>query len=101
MKLSLSTDFGAPHHWERLVDFATRHEVDRFVFWGDYSVAGFTPPYSFAPWPGALTTEQLAIRQGVRARMAEAAQRTHRAGKEFWYCFQVLMLPTVEQSRQA
>jgi len=101
MKLGLSTDFGAPHHWERLVDFATRHEVDRLVFWGNYSVPGATTPCSFSPWPGAVNAEQRAIRQGVRECMADAARRTYRADKEFWYCFQVLMLPPLEQSRQA
>ena len=33
-KLSLSTDFGAPAHWGRVVEFARTHSVSRLVYWG-------------------------------------------------------------------
>ncbi len=101
MKLGLSTDFGASHHWERLMDFASRNDVDRLVYWGNYAVPGATTPCLFTPWPGAVSAEQRVLRQGVRESMHYAAQLTQRAGKEFWYVYQVLMLPPVEQSRQA
>jgi hypothetical protein len=101
MKLGLSSDFGSPHHWERMVDFATRNKVDRLVYWGNYSVPGATTPCLFTPWPGAVSAEQHVLREGVRDSMAYAAQLTHRAGKEFWYVYQVLMLPPIEQSKQA
>ena len=101
MKLGLSTDFGSAHHWDRLVDFAARHDVNRLIYWGNYSVPGSTTPCLFTPWPGAVSAEQRVLRQGVRESMTNAARLTRRAGKEFWYCFQVLMLPPVEQSRLA
>jgi hypothetical protein len=100
MKLGLSTDYGSSHHWERLIQFAERHDVDRLVFWGDYSFAGFTPPCLFSPWPEALNAEQRLARQHVRDRMADAARRTAGSGREFWYVFQVLMLPPIEQSKK-
>jgi len=100
MKLGLSTDFGSPHHWERLVDFAARHGVDRLVFWGDYSVARFTPPWLYPTRPALLTDEWRAVRTTVREHMAHAAQLTGEAGMEFWHCFQVLMLPPVDHVRR-
>jgi len=92
VKLSLSTDFGAPHHWRRLVDFAREHGVGRLVFWGDYSSAGFAPPWLFPQYPDLLTDEERARRERVRERMAGAAAMCREAGIEFWYCYQVLML---------
>lgn len=99
MKLALSTDFGSSHHWERLVAFARSHDVDRLVFWGDSSTAGFTPPFLFPGFPGWLTEAERAQRETIRDKMAAASHLTTKAGMEFWYCFQALMLPNVERAR--
>lgn len=99
MKLSLSTDFGSLHHWERLVSFARLHGVDALVFWGDYSTAGFTPPFLFPSYPDWLTDTERAQRETIRRKMSAAAQLTRQAGMEFWYCFQVLMLPDPKRIR--
>ncbi|MCG3147423.1 MAG: hypothetical protein PCFJNLEI_00863 [Verrucomicrobiae bacterium] len=93
MKLQLSTDFGSQHHWERLVAFAREHGVQRLVFWGNYAAAGFTSPFLFTKYPGWLTEAERAKREGVRRKMAAAAELTRQAGIEFGYCFQVLMVP--------
>ena len=97
MKLALSTDFGSLHHWERLVAFARKHEVDRLVFWGDYSTAGFMAPFLFPQYPSWLTDQDRRRRESIRENMSAAAQLTKEAGMEFWYCFQALMIPAPER----
>jgi len=99
MKLALSTDFGGEHHWQRLVEFARSHGVERLVFWGAYSAAHFTPPWLYPAHQALLEPEQRRIAQTVRGRMARAAQLAGAAGLEFWYCYQVLMLPPPEHVR--
>ena len=85
MKLALSTDFGSGHHWDRLIAFATDHSVERLVFWGDFSTAGFTPPFLYPRYPGWLTHAERVQHETIRENMTNAGQRTRRDGMEFWY----------------
>ncbi|MHB9110398.1 MAG: hypothetical protein ACYDCO_25375 [Armatimonadota bacterium] len=99
MKLGLSTDFGSPAHWERVVGFAREHGVDRVVFWGDYSHTGFAPPLLYPSCPALVPGEKRAEVRRIQERLQQAARLAGDAGLEFWYCFQVLQLPDAELAR--
>lgn len=93
MKLSLSTDFGSPEHWERVIEFAHGHGVARLVFWGNYSQTGFAPPFLYPNYPGLLPDEQRTGIERLRECLRRAAEMTKQAGMEFWYVYQVLQVP--------
>jgi hypothetical protein len=88
-KLSLSTDFGDPAHWDRVVEFAKTHEVSRLVYWGGDSPDVFLYPKR----PGLLPGESRAEVERAREHFRSAAEKTARAETEFWCVFQVLQLP--------
>src|SRR5215831_9808117 len=90
-KLSLSTDFGNPAHWDRVVEFATKHEVSRLVYWGEDSPDIFIYPRR----PKLLPEQSRAAVEEGRGYFRSAAEKTVRAGMEFWCVFQVLQFPTV------
>ena len=97
MILSLSTDFGSPEHWKRVVDFAVNHDVSRLVFWGDSSRAkGFHPPFLYPEYPGLMSDSYRRKIDGVRQYLVQAEEMTRNAGLEFWYVYQVLQLPEIE-----
>lgn len=93
MHLSVSTDFGAPYHWERVVDCARRQGVRRVVFWGDFGKTRFGQPFLYPRYPGLLPPEWTEATRRVRDRLAHAARLAREAGLEFWFCYQVLMHP--------
>ncbi|MDD5677642.1 MAG: hypothetical protein PHW60_06565 [Kiritimatiellae bacterium] len=92
MKLGLQSDFGSPRHWQRLVEFAQAHSVDRLVFLCGAS-NGFIEPYLFPHYPGLLTEAERQHRQVIRRYLEQAARMVERSGIEFWYWFNVLQLP--------
>ncbi len=102
MKLSLSTDYGSPAHWERAVDFASRHGVSRMVFWWDgnneYSI--YLGPYLFPKRPELVPEAVRPHVERLRNRLRHAAELTRRAGMEFWYCYQVLSVPDPGHARE-
>lgn len=102
MKLSLSTDFGTPAHWDRLVDFASRHGVQRLVFWGDFGcgLSRFLGPYLYPKHPQLVPDNLRGAIQQLRDWMAYAGRLTHDAGMEFWYVFQALEVPDPDHTRQ-
>ncbi len=89
--LSLSTDFGAPAHWGRVVEFARTHSVSRLVYWG----GDHKDLYLYPKYPGLLPTEWRSEVEEARQCFKSAAAATTQAGIEFWYVFQVLQLPVV------
>ncbi len=93
LRLQLSTDFGSPRHWERLVRFAKANQVSRLVFWWDYGSARFAAPFLLDQYPGWQAGSERAASETVRRDMAQAAELCRKAGLEFGYCFQVLMMP--------
>lgn len=95
MKLGVSTDFGSPAHWARVVEFARRNDVTRVVFWGDYSTMGMAPPLLYPSCPALVPDEQRGDYQRLQERMQHAAQLATAAGLEFWYVLQVLQLPDI------
>jgi hypothetical protein len=88
-KVSLSTDFGNPAHWDRVMDFAKTHEVSRLVYWGGDTADVFLYPRR----PGLLPEQSRPGVERAREYFRSAAEKTARAGMEFWYVFQVLQLP--------
>jgi hypothetical protein len=100
MKLGLSTDFGSPAHWERVIAFARSHGVHRVVFWGDFSHTGFASPFLYPDCPALVPEERQAEIRRIRERMQYAAGLAAAAGLEFWYVFQVLQLPDVARAQQ-
>jgi hypothetical protein len=99
MKLSLSTDFGSPHHWERVVEFAVKHNVSRLVFWGDYSNTKFLPPYLYPKYPKLMSDEEQQRMGILRDRLVRASKMTTEAGMEFWYVFQALEIPSPDRTK--
>jgi len=90
-KLSLSTDFGAPAHWGRVVEFARAHSISRLVYWGvDAKDIYLYPKYS-----GLLPADWRAEVEEARERIRSAAAATRNAGMEFWFVFQVLEVPVM------
>lgn len=90
-KLSLSTDFGAPAHWGRVVEFARAHSVSRLVYWGGDCKDVFRYP----KYPGLLPEDWKSDVELARQHLSSAAAVTTSAGIDFWYVFQVLQLPVV------
>ncbi|MCX5660273.1 MAG: hypothetical protein NTW19_11205 [Planctomycetota bacterium] len=99
MKISLSTDYGSPHHWRRLVEFAATHGVERLVYWGDSSTLRFGPPYLYEKYGDLLGPELRAKVQIIRANMGYAAALARDAGIDFWFCYQVLVPPPLDALR--
>jgi len=99
MKLSLDTDFGSPHIWERVIEFAHNHGVSRLVFWGDFTNTGFRPPYLYPKYPKLMPEDDRPKIERLRERLRHAAEMTICAGMEFWYVFQVLEIPKPEHVR--
>jgi hypothetical protein len=93
MKLSLSTDYSSPRHWERVVEFAERHGVSRLVFWGRFGEYGFLTPFLYPKYAGLLPEERQQAVGQLRHWMRHAAELTTDAGMEFWCIFQVLQVP--------
>ena len=88
-KLSLSTDFGDPAHWDRVVEFARTHDVSRLVYWG----LDTPNVYVYPRHPGLLPEETRAEVERAREHCRTAAEKTTGAGMEFWCFFPVLQLP--------
>jgi hypothetical protein len=88
-KLSLSTDFGDPAHWKRVVEFGRTHSVARLVYWGLDGKDVFLYP----KYPGLLPSEFQPGVEEARQRFKNAAELTTSAGMEFWSVFQVLQIP--------
>ena len=97
-RLQLSTDFGSTRHWERLIAFAKSNQVGRLVFWWDYGAAGVASPFLLEQYPGWLNGAERAASETVRRDMAQAAELSRKAGLEFGYCFQVLMIPDQQRA---
>lgn len=98
MKSSLSTDYGSPRHWERIIEFAAKHDVSRLVFWGDISI-GFSRPYHYPKYPKLMPDNGKKKLELLRDHLIEVAEMTARAGMEFWHVFQVLDIPDAEHVR--
>src|SRR4030095_772916 len=79
-KLGLSTDFGDFGHWDRVNEFARTHEVSRLVYWGIDSPDVFLYPRR----PKLLLEESRATVEKGRENFRTAADKTVRAGMEFW-----------------
>jgi len=101
MKLGLSTDFGSPRHWARLVDFAQENGAERLTFWGDYSGNHFGLPCLYPSRPELVPEERRGAISRARDRMAKATEATTQAGMDFWYVYQVLQLPDAARARDA
>jgi hypothetical protein len=92
-KLSLSTDFGSPEHWKRMLDFASRFGVSRLVYWGDSARTRFYPPLLYPKYATRIGDTYRRIFEETRKRFVEVARLTREAGLEFWVVYQVLQLP--------
>ena len=111
MKLALSTDYASPHHWQRLVAFASEHDVDHLVYWGDadlptsaassQGMVGWrlVHPFLYPRHPSWLGEQERAQATTAREKMSTAAQLTKRGGMQFWCCLQVLTIPDAERIR--
>lgn len=103
MKLSISSDYGNPEHWKKLVDFSKRYRVDRLVYWGDSCIgqnnfSGFIPPYLYAAYPELARRIKDDFRKAantIRDYFKSAYEMTSSNGIEFWYVFQVLQFPDI------
>ncbi len=103
MKLSLSSDYGNPEHWGRLVEFACEHQVDRLVYWGDSCTgrnkfSGFTPPFLYPEYPELNQRIKEPFKEAVckiRDYFQKAYEMTVKNNMEFWYVFQVLQFPDI------
>ncbi len=108
-KLSLSTDFANPGHWDRVNDFASKHEISRLVYWGFDTLDG-RGVFLYPRHPRLLPEQSRAAVERERELLRTAAAKAARAGMEFWYVFPVLQLPvagagskqpTLDHARQA
>ena len=103
MKLSLSSDYGTPEHWSRIVEFACEHQVDRLVYWGDSCTgrnkfSGFTPPFLYPEYPELNQQIKEPFKEAVfriRDYFQKAYEMTVKNNMEFWYVFQVLQFPDI------
>ncbi len=97
MKLGLSSDFGTPEHWRRLVDFASAHGVSQLVHWtvGRGCYAG--RPFLFPKYPGLLGAEERQHVQVMRENLRQAAAMCREAGIGFWFSFHAIMMPPAAQ----
>lgn len=103
MKLSLSSDYGTPEHWSKLVEFAKRYDVDRLVYWGDSCTgrnkfSGFTPPFLYPEYPELNQKIKEPFKEAVykiRDYFQKAYEMTVKNNMEFWYVFQVLQFPDI------
>jgi len=93
MKLSFSTDYGSPEHWDRLVAFAHQYGAARLVYWCDPNLNAVNPPLLHRKYPGLVRDEDQPGVLRYQERMRQAAAKTVAAGMEFWYVFQVLEVP--------
>lgn len=93
MKVGLSSDFGTPEHWRRLVDFAKGHGVSQLVYWvaGNNCYAG--RPFFFPKYPGLLGAEERQTILVMRENLRQAAAMCHEAGIGFWFSFHAIMMP--------
>ena len=90
-KLSISTDFGVPAHWARVVEFAQAHGMARLVYWG----VDTRDIYLYPKYPGLLPADWRSDVEEARRRIKSAAAATSAAGMEFWFVLQVLEMPAV------
>lgn len=100
LKVALSTDFGNENHWRRLIDFAKTHAVERLVYWSYGETCGFPAPWSYPRRPAEFLDageRDTALR--VQASLQRSARMTAAAGMEFWYVYQVLMMPDLKRLR--
>jgi hypothetical protein len=93
-KLSLSTDFANPAHWDRVIEFASKHEVSRLVYWG-FDSFDSRGVFLYPRRPKLLPEQSRVQVERERGLLRSAAAKTTRAGMEFWYVFPVLQLPVV------
>lgn len=93
MKIGLSSDFGTPEHWRRLVDFAKAHGVSQLVHWsvGIGCYAG--RPFLFPKYPGLLGEEERQAVLIIREKVRQAAAMCREAGVGFWFSFHAIMMP--------
>lgn len=87
MKIGLSSDFGAPEHWRRLVDFAKEHGVSQLVYWAVGSGCCAGRPFLFPKYPGLLGPEERQQIVVMREKLRQAAAMRHEAGIGFWFSF--------------
>ncbi|MBN2021725.1 MAG: hypothetical protein JW809_02940 [Pirellulales bacterium] len=100
LKLALSTDLGNENHWRRLIDFAKTHDVERLVYWSHGEICGFPTPWTYPTRPeGFLTKPERDQALQVRASLRRSAEMTSAAGMDFWYVYQVLMIPDLARLR--
>ncbi|MBP7937857.1 MAG: hypothetical protein KA354_24720 [Phycisphaerae bacterium] len=100
LKVALSTDFGNENHWRRLIEFAKTHVVERLVYWSYGEICGFPTPWTYPRRPeNFLDRGERRQASEVRASLQRSARMTTAAGMEFWYVYQVLMLPNLDRLR--
>ena len=111
MRLGLSTDYGSPHHWQRLVAFAKQNDVDHLVYWGDADLPSSATssqgmvgwrlihPFLFPRHANWLSEQERAEASTAREKMSTAARLTKQGGMKFWCCIQVLTIPDPERLR--
>lgn len=103
MKLSLSSDYGTPEHWGRIIEFAREYEVDRLVYWGDSCTgrnkfSGFTPPFLYPKYPELNQQIKKSFKSAIckiRDYFRTAYEMTLESNIEFWYVFQALQFPDI------
>ena len=78
-KLSLSTDFANPAHWDRVIEFASKHEVARLVYWGFDSFESHGI-FLYPRRPKLLPEQFREQVERERGLLRSAAAKTTRAG---------------------
>ncbi|MCC6126931.1 MAG: hypothetical protein IT426_18355 [Pirellulales bacterium] len=99
-KVALSTDFGNENHWRRMIEFAKTHDVERLVYWSYGEICGFPTPWTYPRRPeNFLDKGERKQAFEVQASLRRSAEMTRVAGMEFWYVYQVLMMPDLNRLR--
>jgi hypothetical protein len=95
-KISLSSDFSSPRHWERVIAFGRQHNASRIVYWGE----DVRDVFLYPNYPKLLPEGAQAEVMEARERFRQVAKMTTAAGMEFWFSFQVLELPPAVAEHQ-
>jgi hypothetical protein len=103
LKLTLTTDYGNELHWRRLIDFATKHDVERLIYWsnGEWDDVIMRPPWTYPRRPDRfLAPKERLAAEAVQESLRRSARMTTEAGLKFWYEYHVLIVPAIDHLKR-